>query len=558
MICELRNRAHDSFQGRIADCGLQVSGIEYSISNIQYRISNIQHSTLNTSHCMSCGRFVFLFFLLTIVWANYAVAQQKAKKRVEIERANSFEYNDRIVSNAQRIIGDVQIRHNTIVMWCDSAWSYTDRNMVDAFGNVHILKDDTLNLYADFINYDGDRKYAKARKNVKLENKGTTLITDSLDFDMIANIGYYDYFGTITDSANVLTSMIGQYFTKTDMAHFKKDVVATTEKYRLFSDTLIYKVSEKVAFIVGPTTIEDDSTTLYTENGFYNTVSGETQLLKKPQITDRKHKVLADSIFYNKTTGDGRAVGDVHIEDFENRMIVKGNRVVFNELENTSLVTDSALFIQYSEKDSLFLHADTLRMIPDTTGVDARLIKAYFKVKFFRDDMQGKCDSLAYWSKDSTIQLFNEPVIWTGGNQMTARYIEMIKNAGKPDEVLMKGDAFIIAMEPDSIRFNQIKGRNMTGYIRNNELFKIFVDGNGQSLYYARDKEGIIGLNKAESSSITITMEKNKVKRIAFISNPEGALNPIPQLQEEDTKLPGFTWMDLLRPKTIPDIFKRK
>ncbi|MDX9880685.1 MAG: OstA-like protein [Prolixibacteraceae bacterium] len=507
---------------------------------------------------MSCGRFVFLFFLLTIVWANYAVAQQKAKKRVEIERANSFEYNDRIVSNAQRIIGDVQIRHNTIVMWCDSAWSYTDRNMVDAFGNVHILKDDTLNLYADFINYDGDRKYAKARKNVKLENKGTTLITDSLDFDMIANIGYYDYFGTITDSANVLTSMIGQYFTKTDMAHFKKDVVATTEKYRLFSDTLIYKVSEKVAFIVGPTTIEDDSTTLYTENGFYNTVSGETQLLKKPQITDRKHKVLADSIFYNKTTGDGRAVGDVHIEDFENRMIVKGNRVVFNELENTSLVTDSALFIQYSEKDSLFLHADTLRMIPDTTGVDARLIKAYFKVKFFRDDMQGKCDSLAYWSKDSTIQLFNEPVIWTGGNQMTARYIEMIKNAGKPDEVLMKGDAFIIAMEPDSIRFNQIKGRNMTGYIRNNELFKIFVDGNGQSLYYARDKEGIIGLNKAESSSITITMEKNKVKRIAFISNPEGALNPIPQLQEEDTKLPGFTWMDLLRPKTIPDIFKRK
>ncbi|HBL75409.1 MAG: hypothetical protein A2W90_04000 [Bacteroidetes bacterium GWF2_42_66] len=500
-------------------------------------------------------KIALLIFVLDFFFTFQAEAQ-KEKKRIEIERANSFEYNDKIVANAQRIIGDVLIRHNTILMWCDSAWSYTDKNMVDGFGHVHILKDDTLNLYADFINYDGDRKFAKARRNVKLENKGTTLITDSLDFNMAANVGYYDYFGTITDSANVLTSMIGQYFTQTDMAHFKKDVVATTDKYRLFSDTLIYKVSEKTAYIVGPTTIEDDSTTLYTENGFYNTVTGETQLLKNPKITDRKHKVLADSIFYNKITGDGRAVGDVHIEDFENRMIVKGNWVVFNELENTSLATDSALFIQYSEKDSLYLHADTLRMMPDTTGVDARLIKAYYKVKFYRDDMQGKCDSLVYWSKDSTIQLFNEPVIWTGGNQMTARYIEMIKNTGKPDEVMMKNDAFIIAMEPDSIRFNQIKGRNMTGYVRNNELFKIFVDGNGQSLYYARDKEGIIGLNKAESSSITITMEKNKVKRIAFVSNPEGVLNPIPQLQEEDTKLPGFTWMDLLRPKTILDIFR--
>lgn len=502
-------------------------------------------------------KFVIIFFVLGFVFAFQAEAQ-KAKKKIEIERAESFEFNDKIVTNAQRIIGDVQIRHNTIVMWCDSAWSYTDRNMVDAFGHVHILKDDTLNLYADFINYDGDRKFAKARHNVKLENKGTTLVTDSLDFNMATNVGYYDYFGTITDSTNVLTSMIGQYFTQTDMAHFKKDVVATTEKYRLFSDTLIYKVGEKTAYIVGPTTIEDDSTTLYTENGFYNTITGETEMLKSSRITDRKHKVLADSIFYNKTTGDGKALGDVHIEDFENRMIVKGNKVVFNETAKTSMVTDSALFIQYSEKDSLFLHADTLHMVPDTTGVDARLIRAYFKVKFFREDMQGKCDSLVYWTKDSTIQLFHEPIIWTGGNQMSAKYIEMIKNSNKPDEFKMESDAFIIAMEPDSIRFNQIKGRNMTGFIRNNELYRINVDGNGQSLYYARDKEGIIGLNKAESSSITISMEKNKVKRIAFISSPEGVLNPILQVQEDDSKLAGFQWLDLIRPKTILDIFKRE
>jgi lipopolysaccharide export system protein LptA len=503
-------------------------------------------------------RFVLLIFVLEIFFVFQAEAQ-KTKKKIEIERANSFEFNDKIVVNAQRIIGNVQIRHNAIIMWCDSAWSYTDKNMVDAFGHVHILKDDTLHLYADFVNYDGDQKFAKARNNVKLVNKGTILTTDSLDFDIVSNVGYYDHFGTIKDSVNVLTSLIGQYFTKSDMAHFKKDVHVTTEKYQMFSDTLIYKVADKIAYIVGPTTIKEDSTTLYTEDGFYNTISGEVELLKNPEISDKKHNVLADSIFYNRATGNGRALGDVHMEDFQNHMIVKGEQVIFNEIEKTAMATDSALYIQYSAKDSLFLHADTLRVLPDSSAVDARLVKAYYKVKFYRDDMQGKCDSLVYWQKDSTIQLYHEPVIWSDNNQMTARYIEMIKNTlPTPDEVIMNGDAFIIAMESDSIRFNQIKGRNMNGYILNNELFKILVDGNAQSLYYARDGEGLIGLNEAESSTITITLKENKVKRIAFISNPEGVLNPILQLEEKDTKLPGFQWLELIRPKTIADIFKRE
>ncbi len=497
----------------------------------------------------------FLLLLGFVAGICFLAQAQKEKKRIDIIQAESLETDARIVANAQRLLGDVILKHSTITMWCDSAYLYTDRNVVDAFGNVHILKDDTLNLYAGFINYDGDRKFAKVRKNVKLVNKSTTLLTDSLDYDIAGNVGYYDYFGTIQDSVNVLTSMIGQYYTQTEKAHFKKDVVLTAEKYRLFSDTLIYDVNSKIAHIVGPTTIEDDSTTLYAEKGFYNSVSGETELLKKPVISNRKQKVLADRIFYNKTSGEGRGEGNVKMEDFDNSVIVAGNRAFFNEKEKTALVTDSALFIAYSEKDSLFLHADTLRMLPDTSAVDARLIKAYFKVKFFRQDMQGKCDSLVYWSKDSTIQLYHEPVIWTGGNQMSAHYIEMNKNTGIPDVVKMTDEAFIIAMEPDSIRYNQIKGRNMTGYIRNNELFRIDVDGNGQSLYYARDKGGVLGLNKAESSSIVINMAKNKVKRISFVSNPEGVLNPILKLEEEDTKLGGFQWLEELRPKSKEDIF---
>jgi hypothetical protein len=285
------------------------------------------------------------------------------------------------------------------------------------------------------------------------------------------------------------------------------------------------------------------------------------------------------------------------------------------------------MLIMYSEKDTLFLHAEILRTIPDTTTTrkvlptkknqrlaapkpmpidtiksitteekppvpktlptdslavvlndsiaspldsvqvakdsipkpetkDPRLVLAYNKVRFFRSDLQGKCDSLVYFSKDSTIQMYTEPVVWSNKNQLSAKYIEMINRTKSPSEVIMNEDAFIISMEDDSIRFNQIKGKNMVGFIRNNELYRINVNGNGQSNYYARDKDGIIGLNKAESSNIIIHLNKGKVKSISFVQSPEGELKPMESIEDGDKLLPGFKWMEDIRPKSKADIFR--
>ncbi|MGQ8335443.1 OstA-like protein [Sunxiuqinia sp. A32] len=492
--------------------------------------------------------------LLILLFVHSGIIYGQSQKKVDIEQAKFLEFNEQIVANAQRLIGDVILRHNNVRMWCDSAYSYTNANIVDAFGNVHILKDDTLHLYADFINYDGDLKWAKARGHVKLINKTTTLTTDSMDFDMEQSIGYYDNHGTIVDSTNTLTSLIGEYYSDLDKAYFKTDVKAVTEDYTLTSDTLIYYTETGIASIVGPTMINDEENTLYAEDGFYNSRNGEVELYKNPLINTPEQNIKADSIFYNRETGDGLAIGNADIHDIENKMIVRGNKIEYNDQTETALVTDSAHFLLYSEKDTLFLHADTLKTIPDTI-LDEKLILAYYKVKFFRESMQGKCDSMVYWSKDSTVQLYKSPVIWSGNNQMTADYIEMITQSDGPDLVKMESQAFIVAME-DSTKFNQIKGRDMLGYIRNNELFKIDVDGNGQSIYYARDKKGIIGLNKAESSNIQIFLEESKVKKIAFITSPEGQLLPLFSVLDDETTLPGFVWYDQIRPKRVEDIFR--
>ena len=563
-------------------------------------------------------RLILIIIVGLLVFSGNSIAQNK--KKVEILHCDQLLFNEHIVANAQRLIGNVKITVDGALMWCDSLYSYTN-NMVDAFGNVHIIRGDTLNMYADFIKYNGDTKLAKARRHVRLIDKQVTLTTDSLDYNMTKDLASYNYSGTVMDSTNVLKSVIGQYYVNEKKAYFKTKVNGVTKDYKIKSDTLIYFTNSKKVYIEGPTRIFNEKDTLYAEYGWYDSMKSYAKLTKKPRIWNVRQNVKADSIFYSKENGEGLAMGHARVQDIENSMIVLGNRVQYNDLTKIASASDSAVLIQYSKTDSLYMHADLLKTLPDTIPIkkpiplkkklkkitppvtvidslnptksepeilavkslkndsltlsaarrdslradsvatsnkkNARMVLAYHKVRFFRSDLQGKCDSLIYWSKDSTIQLFTSPVIWTGKNQISANFIEMINHTKDPDEVHMIDDAFIISMGDDSLRFNQIKGKTMIGYIVHNKLNKINVDGNGQSNYYAYDdKNQFIGLNKAESSNITIYLNDGKVKKIVFIKSPDGELKPIADIEPGDKLLPGFNWQEEIRPKNKEDIFR--
>ncbi len=476
------------------------------------------------------------------------------KKRVDILHADYLEADEKIAENAQRLIGNVQIRHEDILMWADSAYTYTGTNKVDAFGNVHINQADTLDLYAQKVYYNGDKSFAQALGNVRLINKTTTLYSDKVDYDLAANIGYYNDFGKIVDSTNILTSIIGKYYIDDDMVHFYQDVVAYNDDYTLNSDTLLYNTVTGRIFIEGPTTIKDSSNTLYAEDGWYDTKTGEAELLKHPAVSNEKQELTANYIKYNEEEGDGFANGNVRIHDFENSMIVAGLNAWYNKNQETATVTDSALFMMYSEEDTLFLHADTLRTVPDEIEGE-KLVSAFYNVRFFRSDIQGISDSLAYHTKDSIVQLYYNPVLWSEIHQLSADEINMKQNTNAPDEIHLSNNSFIISKQ-DSGRFDQIKGRNMVGYVVNNELSKIDVDGNGQTLYYAREEEKIIGLNRAESSKISIRFKDGQIFKIAFVKAPIGNLKPLFDLSEEDKKLSGFDWKISQRPLSKNDVFE--
>ncbi len=493
---------------------------------------------------------MLFLFLFTVSFSSWS----QEKKRVEILQADSLTQSDNI-ANALRLLNNVIIKHKEILMYCDSAYTYEGSNRVDAFGHVHINQGDTLHLYANKVYYDGDRSHARAINNVRLKNTSTVLYTDTLDYDMENNIGYYDCFGKIVDSTTTLTSKVGEYYLDTDMVDFRDSVRGHNEKYNLFSDNIKYNTTTEIIYFGGPTTVKDSLNTMYAEDGWYNTISGEAELTLRPQVYDSTRFMTADYIKYNKISGDGSATGSAHMEDYSSRTIVEANKVIFNEITEIASATDSAVFIAYNNTDSLYMHADTLRTSPDTVE-GANIVQAFYGVRFFRSDLQGLCDSLIYFSKDSLVELHHDPVIWSNNQQMSASYINMKQRSNAPDEIYLEDNCFIIS-KLDSGRYDQIKGKKMNGYVINGKLTDIDVDGNGQTLYYARDKEAIIGLNRAESSRIAIKFKDDAIHKISFLRQPSGDMKPLLELTEGDKTLSGFEWKIYLRPLAKEDIFRK-
>jgi len=501
------------------------------------------------------GLLLFIFLITTTLFSS---AQGRTKKEIHIEDADYLLYDQSVADNAQRLIGNVKLSHQNIVLFCDSAWFYSTSNSADCFGNVHIISNDTIDMYSNFMNYLGDEKMARAKGNVVLKDPKLTLTTDSLDFDTENQTGYYTTGGKIVDSTNVLTSIIGTYYAQLNEVFFRDSVKLVNEDYIMTSDTMKYNTKTAIAYIIGPTHIIGDSSYLYSENGWFDTQKNISELLKNSTIRRGDSQLQGDYIYYEDNTGKGKANGNVVINDFKNEIIIAGNKATYNDFTKFATMTDSALFIQYYNNDSLFLHADTLMTMNDTSAVDAKLVITYNNVRFFKSDMQGICDSLIYFSKDSTIQLYKNPAIWSDISQMTADFIEMINNDVPPNEVHLKENSFII-QELDSMKYNQIKGKDMVGFIDStNNLYRINVDGNGQSIYYPEDDKDYIGTNKAESSNIVLYLEKNKIKRISFLTSPVGKMSPLLEEISPETRLEGFLWKGNERPLNKLDIFRDK
>ena len=484
---------------------------------------------------------------------------ENKKTKVYLLHADEGQADKLARPDVQVLIGNVKMRHDSMYMYCDSALIFEKTNSVEAFSNVRMEQGDTLFIYGDYLYYDGMTQIAQLRENVKMINRNTTLLTDSLNYDRLYDLGYYFEGGTLMDEENVLTSDWGEYSPATKQSVFNHDVKLVNPKFILTSDTLKYSTATKIATILGPSDIVSDNNHIYSERGFYNTTTEQAELLDRSVLTNEGKKLTGDSIFYDRVLGYGEAFENVQMNDTINKNMLTGNYCFYNEITGSALATQRAVAIDYSQGDSLFMHGDTLRLITYNINTDSmyREMRVYHKVRAYRTDVQAVCDSLVYNSKDSCMTMYTDPILWHGAQQVLGEEIKAYMNDSTIDWVHIINQAFTIEQK-DSVHYNQVSGKEMKGFFVAGDMRQVDVNGNVLVIFYPVEERdsSLIGLNYAEGSFLRMLLKDRRMEKGAFIGKANGTMYPMDQIPAEKYKLPTFAWFDYIRPRNKEDIFE--
>ena len=667
-------------------------------------------------------RLLFIFLICPFV----LLAQNRTQIKLETaERATGSPKTN--ISYLRKPI----FSHDGAILKCDSAVLYGgSRNFFEAFGNVHINQGDTLNIYSDFLNYDGNAKKAHLDKNVKLIDRENTLTSNVLDYDMVAKIGKYTTGGKLVNKDATITSKRGVYFSNYRDVYFTKDVlIVTSEKTIINSDSLRYNTGTNWTYFYGPTNIKNKDDKLYTEDGAYNTKSENAYFGKKNLYTNGSRSLKGDSLYYYGKRGYGKAVKNIVFRDTKDQTVMYGQlgeyyrdeeRIIATQKAYVGLGTKDSVTINNKKRpDTLWLAADTLesqralvktlkllsrpevkkdneigaedekekaekdkekaeakkllqqqtddlkksgttandkrlsrkerkkieeeakkqkdktppvidsllanksklrqdtliadslsklkKMMPvvktdslksnlqkaanakaknvstttktntanlkATAGqiakplvadsainpadtVRARIIKAYHNVRVYKSNMQAKADSLFYTAADSSLRWYKNPILWSDGSQQTGDTIHVFFKNNKIHNFQVLQNGFIVNVEGDSTKFNQVKGKIITGFFVDGEMRNMYVDGNAESIYYSKDNKGNYdNVNQTVSSRLRFKFLNKELTHIVTVREVEGAVDPMDKLAKEPL-LTGFIWKPELRPTSKADVIR--
>lgn len=506
--------------------------------------------------------FISLFFVSLPMFSQElrpdTVPSRPVKKSyVHLLHTDITRFDEAIDPEAWILVGNVSFRRDSMYMFCDSAHYYQKRNSFLAFGNVRMEQGDTLFLYGDYLDFDGVTNIARVRNNVRLIDKDIVLETDSLDYDRNRNLGYFFEYGVLYDSTGVLRSYYGDYNVDTRTAVFLDDVTLENSKFLLLSDTLYYNTDSKVATIVGPTNMYTGSTEVYSDHGTFNTATRHATLVERPVLYNDNRNVTADSIFYDTAKGYSEVFGNIVYTDTINRNMLTGEYAFLDEVRDSVYVTGRAMAVDFSQRDSLFVHSDTIWALTYNLDTDSlyRKVKAYNKVRAWGRKMQAVCDSLVFDSRDTCMTMYKDPILWNGDLQLLGEEVKVYMNDSTINWVNIINQALYVE-ELDSSIYNQIKGKEMEFYFTDGELREMHVIGSVEVVFYPLDSDSTyIGMNTTTSGRIIAYMKDRKVERVVVPKDSKGVFYPMSQRPEEKRFLDSFAWFDYVRPLSKWDIF---
>ena len=525
-----------------------------------------------------------IFLITFIIIVNLICVS--AQSRFYIKHADKL-YKNQLAPDAEILVGNVHLKKDAVTLWCDSARYYNESGSFDAFGHVLVKRADTLSLVCDTLFYDGASRTTQALNNITLKNRKSRLVTNQIDYDELTGVAVYTNGGTLYRDGATLFSEWGEYNTITDYASFIQNVqvnsngtniysdslnydlktkdadflgnvILKTEEYDIVSTRLLYNTGSEMATIVAPTNITNtDGTFIYSEKGTYDVKNDAGNLLTGSYIIHDMRTISGDSLCYDKVKGINEAFYNVKIIDEENRLTLTGGHCWYNEQNGDAMATDSALVMDWSEVDTVFLHADSLKLFTYNINTDSvhRILRAYHKVKLFRNDIQAVCDSLVFVQCDSCTYLYGQPIVWQENNQITGEEIRAFNNDSTIRLVRVINQAMIVECL-DSISYNQISGREILAYFEAGKLIRNEAHGNViVDYFFDEENGGRIGMNYSESSDLKVFMKDQKVNKI-WMPATTGTMYPADKIPLDKRYLPGFAWFESIRPINGKDVFR--
>ncbi len=502
------------------------------------------------------------------------------EKEIEIRRAGSFQLDQENFPGANILTRSateqVYLVHEGMDVWADKAFFYKKENRFDALGNVRIQKGDSLLLTGKKVSYDGKTKVAVAKEKVYLDNKDMILETDTLYFDRTNNKGFYPAKGIVYDSLTTIESKRGTYLSDNKKYVFEQEVVITHPDFTLTSARMDFYTDSKHAFFYGPTTIVGEDYLVNCRQGFYNTNEKVGYFKKKASIDYNNRNIIGDSIYFNDAKQYAAATQNIRITDTINNSFIEGNYGEVFKAKDSAMVTHRAVAINLVEKDSLYIHADTLIA---TGPPEARIIRGFYDARIFKRDLSGKTDSIHFNQKTGRAKLIRRPIsereiqfltpqeiaaknpiLWSSKSQMTGDEIHLTIDTEKEvlDSLMIYNNAFIIEKDTlNEVNFNQVKGLQLRGKFDGRTLKTVHIRQNTEMLYYLYDDEtlDLIGIDKAICSALRIDFEASAIDKVTFFTNPDGVVYPEDDLPPNARQLLGFNWREDERLYSKEDLF---
>jgi len=528
----------------------------------QFLLPRRHKGTKGHKFFFSASKNLSVPFCLAVLVASFCSAPVFAQSQVKVKTPDKqvkaikilhadLSYDEK-QSKAKLLTNKVVCEHDGAILNCDTAWLYDDENRMDASGHIVITKGDSIRVTGNKLFYDGKTKMATLQNSVTCVEKDMILTTNLLTFDVGNSIANYYDGGTIVNKQNTLISKNGHYFSATKELAFHYDVELTNPDYKMKSDTLRYNTISKTSYFLGPSIIISKDDYIYCENGWYDTNKENAAFSKNALLMTKQQKLTGDSLYYDRTAKFGRAWRNVRLIDTSQKSIIYGDYVEYHEKKSEAMVTKRAIYARILEKDTLFIGADTLYH-RDIDSVD-NFLNAYHKVKIFKKDLQALCDSAVLNTKDSLMQMFRNPILWAKRTQATAKHIKVFIGKKTITGFKLEGNSFLINQVDSSNKFNQVIGKSIEGFIKEDTVRKVTVTGNAEIYYYPKNKNKVTGLNRTTCSEIVLWMKGQEIERATFKPKTAGAIDPIKDVDVENAKLKGFNWQYDKRPKSKAEL----